>query len=134
MYVLITAKNDQLQDIKDYKFFCFNGKVKCFKIDFDRFTNHHANYYDVEGNLLPFGEADYPPNKRKLKMPYNLKDMIRYAEKLAGNEPFLRVDFYEVNGKVYFGEMTFYLASGFGKIPPDEWDNVLGDWIVLPIK
>lgn len=122
-------------ELKDYKFFCFNGKVKFFKVDFDRFTNHHANYYDVELNLLPFGEKNYLPDReKKIIIPDNINEMIDLAEKLSKNITFVRVDFYNVNGKIYFGEMTFYPASGFGKFEPDEWDEKIGDMLELPIK
>lgn len=121
-------------DLKDYKFFCFNGKVKFFKIDFDRFKNHKANYFDTDGNLLPFGEADYPPNPEKdLDIPDELPEIITCAEKLAENIPFVRVDFYDVNGRIYFGELTFYPASGFGKFVPIEWDNIIGGLLRLPV-
>lgn len=121
--------------LNDYKFFCFNGKVKCFKIDFDRFTNHHANYYDCNGDILPFGEADYIPiPEKKIEMPKKLGLMIELAEKLASKLLFLRVDFYEVNGKVYFGELTFYPASGMGRFVPESWDTELGKWLKLPIE
>lgn len=119
-------------DLKDYKLFCFNGKVKFFKIDFDRFTDHRANYYDIDGYLLPFGESDYPPNPEKnLDIPDELPEMIVCAEKLAESIPFVRVDFYDVNGQVYFGEITFYPASGFGSFTHEEWDLKLGGWIDL---
>lgn len=126
---------DGKSDLKDYKLFCFNGKVKFFKIDFDRFTHHRANYYDLYGKILPFGEADYPPNPEKhLDIPDQLPEMIVCAEKLAENIPFVRVDFYDVNGQVYFGEITFYPASGLGKLDPIEWDNNIGSLIQLPEK
>ena len=59
--------------------------------------------------------------------------MEHLAEKLAESIPFVRVDFYYVNGRIYFGEMTFYPASGFGKFVPEEWDYKLGEWLDLPI-
>ncbi len=119
-------------DLKDYKFFCFNGVVKCFKIDFDRFINHRANYYDRDCRLLPFGEDDCPPDfNANLSFPAQIKDMIILAEKLAKGTKFLRVDFYNVNGKIYFGEMTFFPASGFGVFTDEKWDKILGDWINL---
>lgn len=122
-------------DLKDYKFFCFAGKVKCFKVDFDRYTEHHANYFDPEGNLLPFGELICPPiPDRKLDIPQSIEHMIRFAEALSTNIPFLRVDFYDVDGRVFFGELTFFPASGFGKIIPDEWDQILGSWIPVDFK
>lgn len=119
-------------ELRDYKFFCFNGKVKCFKIDFDRFTKHRANYYTSEEELLPFGEVVCPPDfSRELAMPHSLKKMIELAEKLSADIPFLRVDFYEVNKQIYFGELTFFPASGFGKFEPEEWDYTFGNWISL---
>ena len=58
--------------------------------------------------------------------------MIEFAEMLAQDKPFVRVDFYDVAGKIYFGEMTFFPASGMGKFEPEVWDNILGSWIRLP--
>ena len=125
----------QTAELRDYKFFCFNGKVKCFKIDFDRFIYHRANYYDIYGMLLPFGEVVCPPDfNRTIEMPRNLHLMVNLAEKLADGIPFVRVDFYEVDAKVYFGEMTFFPASGFGSFTDEEWDYKLGEWIKLPNK
>lgn len=125
-------ENNTTRDLSDYKFFCFNGKVKCFKVDFDRFIEHHANYYDREKNILPFGEADYPPvYDRELKLPSTIDKMIQLAEVLSSNTSFLRVDFYDVDGKIYFGELTFYPASGMRPFTSKEWDKKLGDWISL---
>lgn len=118
--------------IKDYKFFCFNGDPKFLKVDFDRFTNHHANYYDMRWNLLQFGEADFPPEMNHLEIcPINFEEMVRIAKKLSINHPFLRVDLYNVNGRIYFGELTFYPASGLGKWTNDEVDLSLGDLIQM---
>ena len=117
-------------ELFDYKFFCFDGKVKCFKIDFGRQTSHHANYYDPQGHLLPFGEADYLPiPSSSLDLPTYLVQMITFAEKLSEGHSFLRVDFYEANNQVYFGEITFFPASGFGRFEPEEWDAELGGYI-----
>lgn len=123
-------ENTGSNDLKDYKFFCFDGKVKCFKVDFDRYIEHHANYFDAEGNLLPFGELSCPPiPDRKLDIPQSVVSMIQFAEMLSTDIPFLRADFYDVNGSIFFGELTFFPASGFGKFIPDEWDKILGSWI-----
>lgn len=119
-------------ELRDYKFFCFNGKVKCFKVDFDRFIEHRANYYNEKGVLLPFGEALCPPKPEKeLILPDEIPQMIMFAETLAKNIPFVRIDFYDVNGKIYFGEITFFPASGFGSFTPEEWDFTLGRWLSL---
>lgn len=120
---------------EDYKFFCFSGEVKCFKVDYDRFKGHRANYYDTDGKLLKFGEkACLPDFERIVKLPDFREKMIALAAKLSTNHPFLRVDFYEVKDKIYFGELTFYPASGFGMFVPEKWDLILGDYIKLPDK
>ena len=119
--------------LNDYKFFCFNGMVQLFKVDFDRFVGHRANYYDRNLNLLSFGEKLCPPNfEKKIVFPESIKKMIELAEKISCNIPFVRVDLYEVNGNIYFGEMTFFPNSGFGKFTDEGWDYKLGSWLVLP--
>ena len=122
-------------ELKDYKFFCFDGKVRFFKVDFGRFVEHHANYYSPEGKLLPFGEADFLPDFNHIEvLPDNLDEMITIAEKLSREFKFLRVDLYNVAGQIYFGELTFYPAAGFGAFTPAEWDRKLGDLIDLNAK
>lgn len=124
---------NMISELYDYKFFCFNGEVRCFKVDFDRFVNHKANYYDKEKNILEFGEAICPPDYTKqISFPKNIDKMIELAECLSKNIPFLRVDLYNVGGKIYFGELTFYPASGFGKFVPEKWDENIGKWLELP--
>lgn len=119
-------------ELKDYKFFCFSGKAYCFKVDFDRSKSHRANYYDLSGNLLPFGETICPPDpKREIKLPENINEMVRLAEILSKDIPFLRVDFYNINGKIYFGELTFFPYSGFGTFTDEKWDYKLGELIDL---
>lgn len=120
-------EDETTKELRDYKFFCFNGKVKFFKIDFNRTICHQANYYDRNGKLLKFGEIICPPDfDKELDLPVNLKKMIEFAEKLAAEIPFIRIDFYEMNKKIYFGEFTFYPASGFGKFIPNEYDYEIG--------
>lgn len=123
---------EELGELRDYKFFCFNGKVRFFKVDFGRFIEHHANYYSPFGELLEFGEKAFAPDlSYKIVLPNNLQDMINLAEKLAKEERFLRVDFYNVNGKIYFGELTFYPASGMSPWTSDETDKMIGDYLKL---
>ncbi len=125
-------EDTESKDLKDYKFFCFNGKVKCFKIDFDRYTEHHANYYDINNQLLRFGEDYCPPVlDREIKLPVNLELMKKLSEELSKGIRFLRVDFYEVDGHVYFGELTFYPLAGLGKFTDPKADELLGDWLKL---
>ncbi len=120
-------------ELKDYKFFCFHGKVKCFKVDFDRQIDHKANYYSPNWELMPFGEEVCPPDfSKKLCKPVNFEHMLTLASRLAGSIPFVRVDFYNVHGKIYFGEVTFFPAGGVGRFIPESWDDTMGGWIKLP--
>lgn len=124
---------ENIGGLKDYKFFCFDGRVKCFKVDFDRFVQHRANYYDRNKKLLLFGEEVYPPNfDYHIEMPKNIDKMIELAEQLSKGQPFVRIDFYDVDEKIYFGEITFFPAAGFGRFIPKQWDEILGSWIKIP--
>ena len=82
---------------------------------------------------MPF-ERHYPKSEKPIKKPVQYNQMIAFAEKLSHGIPFVRVDFYEVNGMVYFGELTFYPGNGMEEFTPVEWDYKLGDWITLPEK
>ena len=103
-----------------------------FKIDFGRFVDHHANYYFPEGKLLPFGEKglEQDPNHIEI-IPENFDNMISIAEKLSNGFKFLRVDLYNVNGKIYFGELTFYPASGMIPWTNEEADHRIGSYLCL---
>lgn len=128
-------EDSETKELRDYKFFCFNGRVEYYKVDFDRFVGHKANYFDRSGLLMEFGEEVCPPNyDKRIEMPSNLSDMMNIAEKLSQNIPFVRVDLYSVNQRVYFGEMTFFPASGFGRFTEQQWDRKLGDLISLELK
>ena len=121
------------EELRDYKFFCFGGQAKCFKVDFDRFIEHKANYFSISGDQLDIGEQVCPPDFTKvIELPANIPVMKELAEILTKETPFLRADFYDVNGNVYFGELTFYPASGLGKFTFDGNDELLGSWIKLP--
>lgn len=125
-------KSPAPKDLLDYKFFCFNGMVRFFKVDFGRFVEHHANYYSPEGELLEFGEQGLEPDPNyPIELPNNLGEMIALAEKLSANEPFLRVDLFNVNGNIYFGELTFYPASGMLPWTTEEADKEIGKYLKL---
>lgn len=126
------APTDNTKELRDYKFFCCNGKVRCFKVDFNRFVEHHANYFDSNGNLLPFGEKVCPPDfSHQIILPDNLSQMVHIAEILASNEPFVRVDLYNVDERIYFGELTLYPAGGLGPFNSQQWDKWLGEKITI---
>ena len=127
-YIEATKDND----LFDYKLFCFGGKVRFYKIDYGRYIEHHANYYSLDGELLPFGEQSCMPTDRFFQKPKNFELMINYAELLSKGHPFMRVDFYNVDGEIKWGECTLYPASGFGIFIPDSWDMKLGEMLSLP--
>ena len=117
----------------DYKFFCFDGKPEFLKINFDKDSVFSANYYDLDMALLPFGEEWPAPNPERLfEKPDNFETMIDIASKLSKSLPFARIDLYNIEGKIYFGEITLYPTSGFGPFNNSEWDRRLGEKIKLP--
>jgi hypothetical protein len=121
-------------ELKDYKVFNFNGEPYCIQVDFNRFSGHKKNLYDTNWNLLEFS-FNYPAHPEILiEKPPQLKKILELSRILAKGEPYVRTDFYSINGRPYVGEITFFPASGFGKFVPREYDRILGDRISLPIE
>ncbi|MBP5322513.1 MAG: hypothetical protein J6Y84_01790 [Bacteroidaceae bacterium] len=120
-------------ELLDYKFFCFQGKVKIFKVDMGRAKgNHRANYYSVDLSRISMEEEAFPSDwEHSHPLPEKISEMISIVERLAAfvNRKFIRVDLYDVNGRIFFGELTFYPAGGYGKFNPEWWDYELGNWI-----
>ena len=124
-------EDNKTKELRDYKFFCFNGIPKFMFLATDRQKNQTKfNFYDMNFNLLPFTQG-HPNDLRKISKPEKFDEMVALSKKLSVNIPHVRVDFYEINGKVYFGEMTFYHYSGFTKFDPEEWDEKFGNYIVI---
>jgi hypothetical protein len=119
------------QPLLDYKFFCFHGEPRFVQVDFDRHTFHTRNFYDLCWNKLPFTML-YPAHEGDALMPKQLQKMVDIARKLSIGFPFIRVDLYDCDGVIYFGELTFHPGGGFEPILPDCWDKTLGDWLELP--
>ena len=117
-----------------FKFFCFNGKPKIIQtIQNDKQKNESIDYFDTEWNLLELRQ-NFPNSEKPFEKPEKLSEMLTLAETLAkDSSPFIRVDFYEINGMVYFSEFTFYSDAGLAKFEPEEWDRILGSWIQLPV-
>lgn len=121
-------------ELKDYKWFCFDGKVKALFIATDRGnpdTDTKFDFFDENFNHLPFTNG-HPNANREIPKPRGFEEMKRLAEVLSRDIPHLRVDFYDINGKIYFGELTFFHWSGFVPFTPKEWDVTFGNWIKLP--
>lgn len=122
---------DSKGELNDYKVLCFNGEPKFIWIDQGRFSNRTENIYDTKWNLQPF-LLTYENSKEEVPPPKNLETMIEFARKLSKDFALVRVDFYNVDGKIYFGEMTFTSASGVDVFKPAEYDLKLGEMLELP--
>ncbi len=122
-------------DLKDYKFFCFNGKPNYCQVISNRSSKMAIDFYDENWVHQDFHEPrNFPFSDELINKPLNYELMLELSSKLSYGHPFLRVDFYEVKGSVYFGELTFYPTNGLGGFSPPEWDLKCGKLITLPQK
>lgn len=123
-------------DLKDYKVFCFNGKAKFTLVCSDRFSDNilKEDFYDNNWNKMNIARLRNPNSDKKIEKPSNLDLMLKLANTLSRNIPFVRVDFYEVKGKLYFGELTLYPASGYSPFADLKWDYILGSYLTIPTK
>lgn len=120
------------EDLRDYKIFCFNGEPKLIQVDANRFNDHKRNYYDLDWNLLDIS-IDVPSDTETIiHPPEKLSEMIELSKVLSKNFPHVRVDFYEVDQKIIFGELTFFHSSGFGQFNPPEYETEWGNYLELP--
>lgn len=126
-----TAQDDL--SINDYKFLCFNGEPAFIVYDTDRFTKHKRNIYDLQWNDLHIA-SDCPCSDKKVQRPVLLEQMIRISRILSKGFPSVRVDLYLIDGRIYFGELTFFPWSGYVQFTPDQFDFILGEKFVLPDK
>jgi hypothetical protein len=126
---------DESGELRDYKFMCFNGKVKCMFVGRNRNSDIglQIDFYDLDWNIMPF-ERHYPSSGILIQKPKTFDKMVEFAEKLSQDIPFVRVDFYEAGEKLYFGELTFFPGSGFEEFTPISYDYLLGSWMNIPLK
>lgn len=126
---------EDMDELVEYKMFCFDGEVKMVLVC--KGTAHGAgrtnDYCDLSLQRFPFTSLN-PNSQGELKVPDEMPQLLAFAEKLSAGIPQVRVDTYLANGKIYFGELTFFHNSGFCAFDPPEWDNKLGEWITLPPK
>ena len=121
-------------ELKDYKIYNFGGKPELIQVDFGRFTHHERNLYSTQWEYID-EQIEYPKNPAvQITRPDNLEEMLECARKLSEGMPSVRTDFYSINGKTYFGEITFYQEAGFGKFEHERYERKLGDMIQLPAK
>ena len=128
---LLVDNENETKSINDYKFLCLNGQVTYVLVDMDRFGSHKRNIYTPEWKFLDI-RTNYPNCGDILPKPENFEEMKAIAGTLAEDFPHVRVDLYSVNGKAYFGELTFYPWSGFVQFTPDSFDFELGEKLKLP--
>ena len=119
---------ESLNDLKDYKFFCFNGRVSYIYGISDRRVGQSAQFgiYDADFNKLDVYRNDERSQEIPLPKPLNFDKMIAIAEGLSKDFPHVRVDLYNIAGRIYFGELTFYDGSGYMTFSPDSFDYKLG--------
>ena len=130
---LIEPSDMEGEGLKDYKFFCFNGDPKFCQVKSHRDSNNYIDLFDMQWDLLPFTGLN--PNQLNAeitpKRPDNYVLMVKLAKSLCYIADFVRIDFYNVNGRIYFGEITFYPASGMGTFTPKEYDYLIGEKLDL---
>ena len=126
-------EDNEQSELRDYKLMCFNGKVKCSFVCSERYSESglKIDIYDLEWKKMEV-KRNHPNSSIEIAKPKNYEIMIELAEKLSKGIPFVRVDFYEIEGKLYFGELTFFPGSGLKEFIPEKYDNILGDMLELP--
>lgn len=119
--------------LMDYKFYCFNGEPRFVQLNVDRgLPSATQNYYDLNWNLLPFGKSlPHNPIIQAVK-PKHFDEMVMLARELSKPFPYVRMDFYEANDRIYFGEFTFFPCSGMPDFIPAVWDMKVGEMLTLP--
>lgn len=122
--------------LTDYKIHCFNGEPKVILVCKDRFTETGLteDFFSPQWEHLDIRRPTHPNASQPIARPKELAQMLSLAQKLSQEIPFLRVDFYIIEHRIYFSELTFFPASGFERFVPEKWDYILGDWLELPGK
>lgn len=118
-------------ELKDYKFFCFDGDPKMLFIATDRPFDTRFDFFDTDFNHLPFKQG-HPLATKEIKKPAGFEKMLELSRRLSKGFPHVRVDLYDINGHIYFGELTFFHFSGNVPFEPGEWDYKVGEWLKLP--
>ena len=121
-----------VSELSDYKMMCFNGQLRFTLVCQNRYSDEglHETFFDNDWKPMPFKRKN-PLCSGNVPKPVNFDEMKKFAETLSADIPFLRVDFYEVNGRIYFGELTFFPGDGFEPFVPDSYDEIIGNWLVL---
>lgn len=113
-------------DLWDYKFLCFSGEPKYVWVDTGRYSKHKRNVYDLDWNLQPWNQFNYGNYEGIIEKPKNYEEMLSIVRALCKGFTHVRIDLYNVDGQIYFSEMTFTNGSGFEPIEPKEYNYMLG--------
>lgn len=122
--------------LQDYKFYCFNGEPRLLYVSrgLENHDTARLSFITMDWERAPFRRYDYMDFTILPDKPEKFEEMKKLARILSKGTPFLRVDFYQINGRVYFGELTFYPSSGFIKFYPEEYDKTMGDMLKIEAK
>ena len=128
-------KVSSIGNLRDYKIYCFNGEPKLCQVISNRAIDEKIDFYNMNWERihgltgLTKGVSN---SNNEIPCPKSFPEMVTNAKILSKDIPFSRIDFYDINGHAYFGEITFFPASGFGSFHPDKWNYIIGSWIKLP--
>lgn len=125
-------REEDIDDLSDYKFFCFNGEPRFFKIDRGRTTTRIQKYYYLDGRPAPFGVRHYETIDQSIPLPRGFLEMVMVVKKLSEDVPFARIDLYNIAGKIKFGEITLTPCGGNLWFEPREWSDKMGEMLILP--
>ena len=124
---LLINKKDPNAGIEDFKILCFKGEPKYIIVDKDRYIDHKRNFYSINWERK-YVSTDHEQFEEEYSKPDNLNEMLEIAHQLSKDFPFVRVDLYNVEDKIYFGELTFYPWTGYVQFTPDDFDFELGSY------
>lgn len=133
VFIIEKFLEDSNGELNDYKFLCFDGEPYYCWVDRGRFGHHTRTVYDMDWKQQEWSQV-YDPNSETVRKPKNFEEMVEIAKKLCKGFAHVRVDLYNVDGKIYFGEMTFTNGSGLDPIVPDEYDILLGNLFKIDMK
>lgn len=131
-----SSNSSNINGLLDYKFYCFNGEPRFLYVGYadirDGVKHDRMTYLDLDWHKTSFNRPDHDELLFFPEKPSNFDEMIEVAKKLSEGIPFVRIDLYNINNKIYFSEMTFFPGSGFSPFSPEEAETTLGSWIELP--
>lgn len=128
---LLESPENKDCSIDDYKFLCYSGKFRYLWVDKNRYSNHRRGFWDENLHFIKNVQSDHPTFDSEPKLPENIHEMIKVSEKLSEDFPFARIDLYNIQGNIIFGEITFYPWSGYIQYKPDSFDYELGKYFII---